>query len=52
MKNIVAKDIGHEEMSRGDDLVKDQLFVHIRTHLGYMYKEEEERVRENLREAQ
>jgi hypothetical protein len=33
LQDVVAEHVSHEEMSRGDDLIEDQLFVHIRAHL-------------------
>ena len=33
LQHIVAEHVSHEEVGRGDDLVEDQLFVHIRAHL-------------------
>ena len=33
LQHIVAEHVSHEEVGRGDDLVEDQLLVHIRAHL-------------------
>ena len=41
LQHVVAEDVCHEEVGRGDDLIEDQLFVHIGTDLPGEEKESE-----------